>query len=126
MLIPIIPILLFLGVLLAFAWWMDKSGKVRVAHQHGNGRRAVSVVIAALVTVVVFRLAFPMSAISGGGLLIAAAIAYAAGIAAAYFVRPAAKDDLWLWLILFGVTAVSTYAALKSAIALLGSEEVVK
>ena len=122
MIIPIFPILLFLGVLLVFAWWMDTRGNARVTHHRDKGRRAASIACGALVTTAVFRAMFPLSGISGGGLPIAAFLAFAAGLAVAYVVRPAAKNDLWVWLILAVVTVSFTYAALDTALAFLGSE----
>jgi len=122
MIVPIFPILLFLGVLLIFAWWMDTRGNARVLYHRDKGRRAASIVAAALVTTVVFRAMFPLSGISGGGLPIVAFLAFATGLAVAYFVRPAAKNDLWVWLIVAAIAVISSYAALDTALALPGSE----
>jgi hypothetical protein len=112
MLIPIIPILIFLTVLLVFAWWMDKPGDVRLGHSAVTSMRgAASLLVGSLAIAAVFRAIFPLSGISGGGPLVVAAIAYAAGLLVACLVRPAAKDDLLLWLLLLAVTVVATYAA---------------
>jgi hypothetical protein len=121
MLVPIIPLLLFLAVLLLFAWWMDTRGSTRVEHRDKT-RRRVSFFVGAVVIAVVFQVVFPIEGISGGGLLVVAAFAYAAGIAAAFLVRPAAKRDLLLWVVLAGVTIVGMSVLLSSAIALLDSE----
>jgi len=45
---------------------------------------------------------------------VVAALALAGGIGAAHFVRPAAKDDLMLWLVLFAVTVAVTYVYVGS------------
>ena len=72
-------------------------------------KRLASVLIGALVIAIIFVVARPLSGVSGGGPLLLAAVALGAGVGAARVVRPAAKDDLLLWLVLLGVVIGATY-----------------
>ena len=73
--VPILPLLMFLALLLTFAWWMDKDGKPPAIYTNDKGRRAVSFLVGAVVIIGLFHALFPLGGISGGGLLIATAVA---------------------------------------------------